>query len=414
MKQYRAVIVSVLVVLMAACNNAKELDPNSVNLGDAGAKFKTLNDKHFKPPSLSTISGDYVNTGASVWGAHGRDRLGRIYFAVSNYKDYNASSFLYQYDPRSNQITPQSDALTELKRNNQFMDGMSQNKLHSKLFQAEDGYLYFSSFDETGESSTKNPTWGGVFWRKKPESIEWEYLFSTEEALIAVNSNGRFVYALGYWGHVLYQYDTQKDAVRKIKVGSVPGHISRNFLVTNNGHVFVPKISGPTDLMVELIEYDEKLFQVNTFRLNEYWNTNANDNHGIVSYVQLKNGSTLFLTSTGNLYEIVQMESDRSKVNSLGPISDTGEKAYVSSLFSPDGEEMLVGLGRNEGAAQYQWYLYNIPSKTLVSYPVKDIDLNKHLLYGSLTSDNDGDFYIVGSNRQNSEKHRPIVLKASY
>jgi hypothetical protein len=60
---------------------------------------------------------------------------------------------------------------------------------------------------------------------------------------------------------VLYQYDTVTQSINKVTVGSVNGHISRNFLASQNGHVFVPKIefSANNTLKVNLNEYDNTL-----------------------------------------------------------------------------------------------------------------------------------------------------------
>ena len=70
------------------------------------------------------------------------------------------------------------------------------------------------------------------FWRYKPSADHWQHLFAAPEGLIAVSGVGRFVYALGYWGHILYQYDTHTRESRQIRVGSEGGHISRNLIQT--------------------------------------------------------------------------------------------------------------------------------------------------------------------------------------
>jgi hypothetical protein len=46
---------------------------------------------------------------------------------------------------------------------------MSQKKLHSKLYQVDNEYMYFNSFDEQGENSKKGilPTYDIHLWRKK-------------------------------------------------------------------------------------------------------------------------------------------------------------------------------------------------------------------------------------------------------
>ncbi|MFC3120863.1 hypothetical protein [Agaribacter flavus] len=380
---------------------------------DFGAKFQAINANHFKPPTLSKIEGSYKYNGNAIWGATGRDRQGKIYFGVSNLVNPESSAYLYQLDPNTQDINLQSDTVSQLKQSGKFTLGMGQNKLHSKFYQASDGYLYFSSFDEQGESNSRIPQYGGVLWRKLPERNEWEFVFSSDEALIALNSNGRYVYALGYWGHVLYQYDTELDSMRKIAVGSIPGHISRNFLVNRDGHVFIPKVYGE-EPMVELVEYSPKLHQVNTFPFDGYTHQGVFSNHGIVSYVNMKNGDIYFMTATGILHRIEQTKNGRSKVVNLGSLDENGGNTYVGALFSPDGAEMIVGLGRDHGDTNYYWILYNIAANTSVKYPILDVDLKGHLLYGSFTTDNNGNFYIVGSDRRDNSKHYPVIFKASY
>ena len=65
-----------------------------------------------------------------------------------------------------------------------------QVKLHSRIVEAADGLLYFSTFDEAGEDqhSMSLPRWGGHLWRMQPADGQWEHLLSTKEALIAVKT----------------------------------------------------------------------------------------------------------------------------------------------------------------------------------------------------------------------------------
>jgi hypothetical protein len=143
-------------------------------------------------------------------------------------------------------------------------------------------------------------------WRKKPDALNWEYIRATKEAIIAVITDGRFVYALGYWGHVLYQYDTQAQVTNQIRVGAINGHISRNFLVSQNGHVFVPKVetSANNTLIVNLNEYDSAPDLVDSTPLEHYLYDNKRSKHGILSYSKIKNGDIYFVTAVGALYKI--------------------------------------------------------------------------------------------------------------
>jgi hypothetical protein len=143
-------------------------------------------------------------------------------------------------------------------------------------------------------------------WRKKPDALNWEYIRATKEAIIAVITDGRFVYALGYWGHVLYQYDTQAQVTNQIREGAINGHISRNFLVSQNVHVFVPKVetSANNTLIVNLNKYDSAPDLVASTPLEHNLYDNKRSKHGILSYSKIKNGDIYFVTAVGALYKI--------------------------------------------------------------------------------------------------------------
>ena len=335
---------------------------------------------------------------------------------VSTYVNEDRTAYLFQYDPITEKSVLQGDVLSQLKRVNIYRQGMGQSKLHSKFYQAEDGYLYFSSFDEKGETSEINPTWGGHLWRKLPQSVEWEHILSSEDALIAVNTDGRFVYALGYWDHVLYQYDTVTQRINKVTVGSVKGHISRNFLVSQNGHVFVPKVefSANNTLIANLNEYDSALNLVAAAPLEHYLYDNKHSQHGIVSYINMKNGDIYFVTAVGALYKISQTSNNRHQVSFEVFLSETDEVGgYFPSLFSLNGENFLGALGRLPNSKRYSWLVYETSTKTIAIDDVKSVD-NKKLLYGSVTRDNLGNLYVVGLDQSNRSKHQPMILQLSY
>ena len=68
-----------------------------------------------------------------------------------------------------------------------------------------DGFLYFASMDEEGENAngSRLPTWGGHLWRMNQATYKWEHLLAAREALIAVAGGGKYIFSLGYFGHVL-------------------------------------------------------------------------------------------------------------------------------------------------------------------------------------------------------------------
>jgi hypothetical protein len=383
-----------------------------------GNHFNEVSLKHFKPPNVTQLEIPIISEDSVLWGAKGRDDFGHVYFGVSTYSKNADTAFLYQYSPHNNSLIKQSDIISQLKKAGLYTDGISQNKLHSKFYQADDGYLYFTSFDEQGENGKKGilPIHGGHIWRKKPDALNWEHIRATKEALIAVNTDGRFVYALGYWGHVLYQYDMQAQVTNQIRVGAIDGHISRNFLVSQNGHVFVPKVefSANNTLIVNLNEYDNALNLVASTPIEHYLYDNKYSKHGIVSYINMKNGDIYFVTAVGALYKISPTSNDRHQVSFEIFLSDTNEVGgYFPSLFSINGENFLVAFGRLSNSKHYSWFVYETSTKTTATYDFKNFD-NKNLFYGSVTRDNFGNLYVVGVDQSNRAKHKPIILKFSY
>ncbi|MDT0593572.1 hypothetical protein [Glaciecola petra] len=383
-----------------------------------GTTFEKVQDKHFKAPNFEYLDLALTSDGAAIWGAMGIDDKGRFYFGVSTYSSYHDTAFLYQYNPKTKTLQAQSDVISQLKHNQVYRDGMSQNKLHSKFYQANDGYIYFTSFDETGESVSKGitPIHGGHFWRKKPNSENWEHLLATKEALIALNTDGRFIYALGYWGHVLYQYDTLSKRFNRTNVGAFPGHISRNILVNSDGSIFVPQVQKNPDNSINsyLVEYDSELNITDRHEMDHYMYAGKHSDHGITSFTQMKNGEIYFATGTGALYHIQKIANNKHDLVFVDFMSDTAEQGnYISNLFSIDGYGFLVGLWQKHNTRVHRWFIHEVTSGITVSYSVSD-KIGEPILYGSHTKDNNGHMYMVGVDVTDRSKHYPVIIKTNY
>ena len=156
------------------------------------------------------------------------------------------SAHLFEYDPGEPRMRDRGDVLSNLRRIDRARPGESQVKIHSRIIFADDGYLYFTSTDEEGEQKDGSapPRWGSHLWRLRPygNSDGWEHLLAAPEGLTCAAGIGFWVYALGLWNHVLYRFDTAGGPVRRVVVGSVGGHMSRNLVVDTNGHVYVPRV----------------------------------------------------------------------------------------------------------------------------------------------------------------------------
>jgi hypothetical protein len=415
----RALSLAVIVAGLSLLKGCTDPAQNAVNLSEKAEMQReavpTLSTKHFRPPVFTELSADFEFPGLAVWGATGKSSGSRLYFGLSSADGEAASSYLLMHDTVENISSLQSDALTQLKRADLYEAGMRQSTLHSQFMMAPDGLLYFTSMDYSGQTARRNPTWGGHMWRKFPEAENWEHVFETNEALIALNVHERFVYALGYWGHVLYQYDTQSQSRNKITIGAVPGHRSRNFVISGSGHVFVPRTERTSDgsVISTLVELNDKLGISDVHPLPDYWMTNGSDNHGIIAYAEMNNGDVYFTVATGGLYHITQVPSGRHKVNYLGKFDPEFSQSYIASLFSPDGESLIVGLGRNSSTTGYYWFIKELSTGIAVNYPLPELGDNQ-LLYGSMTTDSEGNMYIAGQDNRDRLAPGPIIYKVSF
>jgi hypothetical protein len=422
MKLCKASCFIVLTVLLFGCEKTEDVHIKNFAWRTLeqrlGTHFNEVNSRHFKLPNMAQLELPIASEGSVLWGATGRDDFGHVYFGVSTYSKNSDTAFIYQYLPQSNSFIRQSDVISQLKKEGLYKAGISQNKLHSKFYQADDGYLYFTSFDEQGENSKKGilPIHGSHIWRKKPNDLDWEHLLATEDALIALNTDGRYVYSLGYWGHKLYQYDTHSGKFNSTSVGAMNGHISRNFLVSQSGRVFVPNVEKSSEdrIMVNLHEYDSDLNLVDAYPLEHYVYDEKHSQHGIISYINMKNGEIYFVTGVGALYKISQNSNVKHQVTFEAFLSETNDRGgYFPSLFSIDGKNFLVAFGKLPNSEHYSWLVYETSTKTTATFDLKDFG-KKHLLYGSVTRDNFGNLYVVGVDQSIRGKHKPVILKFTY
>jgi hypothetical protein len=354
----------------------------------------------------------------AIWGATGRDASGHIWIGASD-RVYGGSAHLFEYAPDSGTLTDRGDVVSELKFAGLYRSGEGQIKIHTKIIQADDGYLYFASFDEEGESDTPAiaPKWGGHLWRLQPKARHWEHLLAMPKGLVALAGNGNWIYVLGYWDHVLYQYDTKKRTSRSVTVGSVRGHVSRNIVADSHGHVYLPRgrewlpgeISAhPGELFsAELVEFDTDLKEVGSTRLDHYIDGGSGrDSHGLIGLSYMANGSIIVSTHVGYLYRITPANSGAARVEGLGWIHPKG-MSYASSLFPIDGERYLAAVA--SANAGFQWVVYDLQTREGRAQPLPFE--GQDLLYGSSTRDDAGRFYVVGRQKKLPSGSKPILLQ---
>ena len=372
----------------------------------------------------------------AIWGSTGQDASGHLWFGVTAEGTPVPSAHLFEYDPSADQFTDRGDVVTQLSAAGVGRKGEHQAKIHSRIVEGSDRYLYFSSMDEEGEheDGTQLPRWGGHLWRMSLDTHKWEHLLATPEALIAVGTGDRFVYALGYFGHVLFQFDTKSRDVKRIAVGSVAGHVSRNFVVDYRGHAYIPRLRAGTEALggggasVSLVELGTDLKELKETPLEpeHYLQGSPTATHGITGLQEMADGSWYFTTHVGFLYRIQppsrssDVDHSAATVTRVGWLHPNGA-TYVASLFTSDGSDTLLALSHDiieQGATgHYQWLTFEL--KTGVSrvapFSIGNIDegvMSRSLLYGSSTRDRQGNNYIVGLT-SSAGRTIPIVLRVT-
>ena len=406
---------------------AEPVAPSSKPYQDlTGTVFTPVPQDPYATPRVEEIPIPEFAGANAIWGATGRDHRGHIWFGVSA-QGGDRSARLFEYDPNNGEVFDRGDVVGRLREAGVYKPGEGQVKIHSKIIQAADGYLYFSSTDEEGEKpdGSRPPKWGSHLWRVNPENSQWEHVLAVPEGLTAVNGNGRWIYALGLWGHVLYRYDTRSGDVRRVEVGSVGGHMSRNFIVDRQGHAYAPRLRrlGEAEaanrpwtaprLVVTLVQFDTDLGEVGETPLEHYAEPEKpGRSHGIISFTDLTDGSVVFATHMGALYRITPRNGRPSAVEFIGWF-DPFDRAYAPSLFTFGGARFVVGLVRNrrDRSRFFQWVVYDLKAggSKAVDFPYTAPRL---LLYGSVTRDNEGCFYVVGRRQSTQARRlRPTLLR---
>ena len=391
-----------LLACVAALQPDSRSEPRSLD-HRLGTTFLEHSSGSTRAPTLSELSVPTIPGGYAIWGAIGRDDSGTAWVGLSSEGVEIPSAHLLELNPTTLSLTNRGGVVDQLQALRLARSGEGQMKIHSKIVQANDGLLYFASMDEQGErtSPLTYPTWGGHLWRMDLHTYAWEHLLSTKEALIALGGTGRYVYALGYFGHVLYQYDTQTGESRHIGVGSLGAHISRNFLVDGNEHVYVPSVenSGTDSPDVFLVQLDTELAEVHRFPLNHYPVDSSFETHGLVGFTYLSTGSIVFASASGFLWRLDPAAKGSATVTELGWFHPDGE-SYPASLFALQGSRSVSGVA-NRGREGYQCVHFDFETSHATVLPFDATSralLNRPnlALYGTNTRDELGNAYLGG------------------
>jgi hypothetical protein len=427
---------STKVPLVGSGDNATSSAGSNLDLGGAhtnprssyGAGLRYLRAPQFRELTLPELYG-----ANAIWGATGRDKRGRMYFGVASSGVEDPSARLVRYEPRENRMEDLggvNEELAKLKLRRMEPFAETQMKIHSKIIEAGDGRLYFSSQDEHDEQpdGSKPPLFGGRLFALDASSNRWDCVLTAPEGLIAVAAGKRYVYAMGYFGHVIYQYDVVLKSVRSMALGTFRGHISRNFFVDAREHVFAVRLveypgvetAGVTQVKgipvrATLVELDQELKEVAEWPLEDYQPTDDADSHGMTGYARLLDGSTVFVTHSGALWRVTS-GSRSSKLERLGWVHPDGA-AYCASLFCPTGGDYVMGF-TNQKDQPFEWFVFDLSQRrsTLLRLDLEGRKLAVQdglLLYGCETLDDAGRGYAVGWKRSDTG-HVPCAFQLSW
>ena len=371
----------------------------------------------------------------SIWGATGRDHLGRIYLGVAAWDGgQDPSASLWRYSPNSDGFENLGDVnrkLDELgiRRTTPFPE--TQIKIHSKILQASDRRMYFATQDEHQEKEDgSNNAWvGGRLFALDLDTNGWECIHTAPEGLIALTARSRYVVAQGYFGHVLYQYDVESKTIRSKRLGTYKGHVSRNVFMDRRMHVYGirARLAQPDEkvgvysidqdrVRVSLVELDPELNEIRDWPLEDYLLTGTTSSEGITGFCELKDGSIVFVTQTGSLWK-VSINDQRADLERLGWIDSRGS-AFCGGLFSPFGERYVCGFTIEREGAPYVWNVFDLELRESTSLKLdRESQLllqRPHLLtYGTETLDHQSRAYVVGW-RQVGGGKAPHVLQVSW
>jgi hypothetical protein len=391
--------------------------------------------RHLRAPRLTNIELPAFKGAHAIWGATGRDSKGQIYFGAAAYGVDDPSAHLFRLTPSTGIVADLggvNSTLDELGVRRQEPYPETQMKIHSKLHVAGDGKLYFSSQDEHDEAGdgSRNALFGGRLLALDTKTEKWSSILRTPEGLIAIACHQRYVFALGYFGHVIYQFDTQTGNTRSVKVGTVGGHVSRNLFTDSREHVYAIRLEntdetegpgvtvvGNSPVKSSLVELNAELQEVKSWPLDDYLPTLDVNSHGLTAYCHVGSDKIVFLTHSGALWQIKIGEPEKAaELTRLGWFHPGGSR-YAASLFCPAGKRYVCGFSQSSNG-EYEWVLFDIDNKesTILPISLSGQELLQQpglLLYGCDTLDNEGCGYVVGWKRV-KHGYGPHVLRLEW
>jgi hypothetical protein len=159
-----------------------------------------------------------------------------------------------------------------------------------------------------------------------------------------------------------------------------------------------------------LVEYNSDLQELAATPLDFYLgpHESANDNHGIVGLAYLADGHMVCTTHRGYLYFIELQRDNPAKITAIGWFHPKGE-TYTPSLFALDGHNLLAGV--TQRGRRFEWVVFELQTRRASVFPLDTKGMQDVLLYGSVSRDQAGRFYVGGWTANQTGGHRPLVLQ---
>ena len=158
-----------------------------------------------------------------------------------------------------------------------------------------------------------------------------------------------------------------------------------------------------------LVEFDAMLQEVGSQPLPDYLDRSPDDSHGIIATHQDGTGGWYFASSKGRLYHEVPGAAGPATVEDLGWYHPKGPQ-YVASMFRDQTSGTLYGVAcpSGNGSDVFEWVTRGVDGRTTVAPLLYgDVPFPQGAnLYGSMTRDAQGRFYVVGTMH-----YKPVVLQ---
>jgi hypothetical protein len=345
-----------------------------------------------------------VPGGYAIWSGVSSDRTGHHWFAVSSKGVHEASAHVFELEPASTRPVDRGDVIFQLRTAGRLQVGEHQGLICSPILQAADGNLYFASLGEEQPwpDGSRPPRWGSHLWRLRLPMRRWEHLAAVPEGVAALACHGKYLYSLGYPGHVLSQYHLKTGQRKHVDVGSAAGHICRSLICDSRGHVYVPCLKGPRQngklAEVVLSEFDEQLREVPATPA-QFHQADQAQSRGSTGHDATADGAVFFTTQSGGLYRLCGRDAEGAQVECLVDSDDTASVAILpSAADAVEHRLVIVAFRSRDSEAFSEWIAYDLGLSRSAVLPGVRVSVPSSLEFCGLAAiDRTGTLYLAGT-----------------